>query len=141
MDILKIIQEAARNNPGSLDYNGIAVVIGALGAFIVSIINAVLNWKAKTTHDKDKTEAIQAREQQNVKLDEIHTVTNSAAQEVIRQKDELKSEIARVAIPGAAPTLERPAGEPAPPSVTIDKGVVTVADKDLPGNIKDIRGE
>lgn len=85
-----------------VDYNGIAVVIGALGAFIVSIINAILNWRDKNARKNDKQEAIQAREQQNVKLSTI-------AQGV----DGLKEKVV-----GGQATDEHPVSGPPAPVVT-----------------------
>lgn len=47
-----------------IDYNGIAVLIAAVSAAVVSIGTAIMQWRTSTKMDKNKEEAIQAREQQ-----------------------------------------------------------------------------
>lgn len=48
----------------TVDYGGIAVLIGALAAAFGSIFTAIMQWRNSTKMDKNKQEAIAAREQQ-----------------------------------------------------------------------------
>jgi hypothetical protein len=48
----------------TVDYNGVAVVIGAVAAAIASIATTVMQWRASKKADANKQEAIAAREHQ-----------------------------------------------------------------------------
>lgn len=65
------------------DYNGIAVVIGAVVAGIASLVNTFLQWRQRKTHDQDKKEAIEARTAQTSKIDEVHTIVSTVAPALI----------------------------------------------------------
>lgn len=106
------------------DWNGIAVVIGAVAAGITGIINAVLNWKAKKTHDVDKTEAIQAREFQTQKITAIAETVDGHASEQVRKIDALAQAVSTQAAGGTVP--EQEPGAPGNKLVGIKDGNVTV---------------
>lgn len=52
----------------NVDYNGIAVLIAAVAAAIVSIGTAIMQWKAMKKAEINKSEAIAARHEQTATI-------------------------------------------------------------------------
>jgi len=62
-----------------LDAAGVALIITALGGSIGAFVNAYLLLKQNRVHDKDRAASIAAREAQNAKLDEVHSLVQQVA--------------------------------------------------------------
>jgi hypothetical protein len=106
------------------DWNGISVLVGVLITGIVTIGNAIQNWRSSKKVEDNKKEAIAARNAQNVKLDKVSTLVDGHATEQTRQITALHEEVARLQTPGTI-TPTQIAGQGDAP-VGIDRGIVTV---------------
>lgn len=70
----------------TVDYTGIALVIGAISAAVGPIVTALLQWRASRIHDKDKKEAIAARTEQNTQIEKVHSIVSAVAPVVLAEK-------------------------------------------------------
>jgi len=101
----------------AIDWNGIAVVIGAVVTALVTLGNAIMNWK----HARQASNDIMA---QNVILGQVATGVDGMNTELTRQNTALKKVVA-----SNEPVPEQVAGEAGNAPVGTDKGVVTVEDE------------
>lgn len=105
----------------TVDLQGTAVVIGALGAFIVSVGNAIQNWR-------NTKEAKKSRAKLQDKVDVIGTNVDGHATEQARKIDALTQAVSTQAAGGTIP--EQTPGEPGNAPVGVKDGNVTVERRD-----------
>lgn len=128
-----------------------AVKLALIGGFFSSLVptlTILLTWRSQRNAANDakelavlnKTEAIAAREAQNVKIDTVATTVNGHSTEQKRLIVALKDEVSRLSRPGAEATTEQKAGsgtDGVGALVGIDHGVVTVEHPRKAGDTKD----
>lgn len=117
----------------AVDLQGAAVVIGAIGAFIVSVGNAFMGWRFSKKTDTNKEEAIAERNKLSEKVDAIATNVDGRATEAAKKIEALSQAVATQHAGGKIPVQEP--GEPntgAP--VTIKNGQVSVDTSSVKGD-------
>jgi len=78
----------------NIDYQGIAIVIGALGTLVVTIGNAALSWRQSKKAEINKNEAIAARTEQTQKIDHITHLVNNRSDQQDAKIDDLTKKLA-----------------------------------------------